>query len=47
MVAHVVNLEGGVGDIELMGEEFFEFAAAGVAVFVPPDEDVGCEGWEA
>ena len=47
MVAHVVDLEGGMGDAVLVGEEFFEFAPAGVAVFVLADEDVGGEGREA
>jgi hypothetical protein len=41
MVAHVVDLEGGMGDAVLVGEELFEFAPAGVAVFLPADEDVG------
>ena len=41
MVAHVIDLEGGMGDAVLVGEEFFEFAPAGVAVFVPSDEHVG------
>src|SRR5215210_4715722 len=44
MVAYVVDLEGGVGDAVLPGEELFEFAPAGVAVFLPADEDVGGEG---
>src|SRR5829696_6964936 len=44
MVAYVVDLEGGVGDAVLPGEEFFEFAPAGVAIFSPADEDVGGEG---
>src|SRR5215212_6684001 len=47
MVAHVVDLEGGVGDAVLVSEELFEFAPAGVAVFVLADEDVGGEGREA
>ena len=47
MVANVVDLQGGMGDTVLLGEEAFEFAPAGVAVFVPADEDVGGEGWEA
>src|SRR5215211_1305180 len=47
MVAYVVDLEGGMGDAVLAGEEFFEFAPAGVAVFVATDEDVGGEGGEA
>jgi hypothetical protein len=41
VITDVVHLEGGMGDIELVGEELFEFAAAGVAVFVAADEDVG------
>lgn len=41
MFAHVVDLEGGMGDAVLVGEEFFEFAPAGVAVFVSSDEHVG------
>jgi hypothetical protein len=47
MVVHVVDLEGGMGDAVLVGEEFFEFAPAGVAVFVLADEDVSGEGREA
>jgi hypothetical protein len=47
MVAHVVDLEGCMGDAVLVGEELFEFAPAGVAVFVLADEDVGGEGREA
>src|SRR5215211_3497109 len=47
MVAYVVDLEGGMGDVVLAGEEFFEFAPAGVAVFLAADEDVGGEGREA
>ena len=47
MVAHVVNLEGSMGDAVLVGEEFFEFAPAGVAVFVLADEYVGGEGRKA
>src|SRR5215204_4793573 len=47
MVAYVVDLEGGMGDVVLAGKEFFEFAPAGVAVFVAADEDVGGEGREA
>src|SRR5215203_4850229 len=47
MVAYVVDLEGGVGDAVLVSEELFEFAPAGVAVFVLADEDVGGEGREA
>jgi hypothetical protein len=47
MVAYVVDLEGGMGDIVLSVEEFFEFAPAGVAVFLAADEDVGGEGREA
>src|SRR5215212_4678612 len=47
MVAYVVDLEGGVGDAVLPGEEFFEFAPAGVAIFSPADEDVGGEGRKA
>ena len=47
MVAHMVDLEGGMRDAVLVSEEFFEFAPAGVAVFVPSDEDVGGEGREA
>src|SRR5215210_3080373 len=47
MVADVVDLEGGMGDIVFVGEEVFEFAPAGMAVFVPADEDVGGEGWKA
>jgi hypothetical protein len=47
MVAHVVDLESGMGDAVLVGDELFEFAPAGVAVFVLTDEDVGGEGWEA
>ena len=39
--ADVVDLEGGVGDAVLAGEEILEFAAAGVAVLVLADEDVG------
>ena len=35
MVTYVVDLEGGVGDPELVGEDLFEVAAAGVAVLVP------------
>jgi hypothetical protein len=46
MVVHVVDLEGGMGDAVLVGEEFFEFAPAGVAVFVLADEDVSGEGRE-
>jgi len=41
VITDVVHLEGGMGDIELVGEELFEFAAAGVAVFVAADEDMG------
>ena len=41
MFAHVVDLEGGMGDTVLVGEKFFEFAPSGVAVFVPSDEHVG------
>src|SRR5215212_3776862 len=44
MVAYVVDLESGVGDAILPGEELFEFAPAGVAIFSPADEDVGGEG---
>ncbi len=47
MVVHVVDLEGSMGDPVLVGEELFEFAPAGVAVFVPADENVGGEGREA
>ncbi len=46
-VARVVYLEGGVGDPELVGEEFLEVVAAGVAVLVVTDEDVRREGGEA
>lgn len=45
--ADVVDLEGGVGDTVLAGEEGFEVAAAGVAVLALADEDVGGEGGEA
>src|SRR5918998_554237 len=45
--ADVVDLEGGVGDTVLAGEEVFEVAAASVAVFALADEDVGGEGREA
>jgi hypothetical protein len=41
VVADVVDLEGGVGDTVLAGEEGFEVAAAGVAVLTLADEDVG------
>src|SRR5215211_4948469 len=47
MVAHMVDLEGGMGDVELLSEELFEFAPAGVAVFLTADEDVGGEGRES
>ena len=47
MVANMVDLESGVGDAVLVSEELFEFAPAGVAVFVLADEDVGGEGREA
>ena len=47
MVAHVVDLEGSMGDAVLVSEEIFEFAPAGVAVFVLADEDVGGEGRKA
>lgn len=47
MVAYVVDLEGGMGDTVLLGEEFFELSPAGVAVFALADEDVGGEGWKA
>src|SRR5215210_4493828 len=47
MVADVVDLEGGMGDIVFVGEEVFEFAPADMAVFVPADEDMGGEGWKA
>ena len=41
VVVGVIYLEGGVGDPELVGEELFEVAAAGVAVLLVADEDVG------
>ncbi len=41
MVAYVVDLEGGMGDVVLLGEEPFEFAPAGMAVFAAAYEDVG------
>ena len=41
VIADVVDLEGGVGDAVLAGEEVLEFAASGVAVLVLADEDVG------
>src|SRR5215212_11887285 len=44
MVAYVVDLESSVGDAVLPGEELFELAPAGVAIFSPADEDVGGEG---
>ena len=44
VVADVVYLEGGMRDAVLAGEQIFEFAAAGVAVFVLADQDVGGEG---
>lgn len=47
MVSDVVDLKGGVGDAVLVGEETFEFASAGVAVLLAPDEDVGGEGGKA
>src|SRR5829696_993979 len=47
VVADVVDLEGSVGDAVLLGEEVFEVAAPGVAVFATADEDVGREGREA
>src|SRR5215207_448452 len=47
MVAHVVDLQGGMGDTVLVGEEAFEFAPAGVAVFVSAYEDMSGEGWKA
>src|SRR5919199_1333805 len=47
MVADVVYLEGGVGDVVLTGEEVFEVAPAGVAVLALADEDVGGESREA
>ena len=47
MVTDVVHLEGGMGDTVFAGEEVFEFAPAGVAVFLASDEDVGGEGGEA
>src|SRR5215207_1811986 len=47
MVADVVYLEGGMGDTVFVGEEVFEFAPAGVAVFLAADEHVGGEGGEA
>jgi hypothetical protein len=37
MVADVIYLEGGVFDPVLAGEEFFEVAAPGVAVFFATD----------
>ena len=47
VVAGVVYLEGCVLDAVLAGEEFFEVTAAGVAVLVAADEDVGRERGEA
>ena len=47
VVSDVVDLQGGVGDAVLAGEEVFEVAAPGVAVLVLADEDVGGEGREA
>src|SRR5918995_1602597 len=47
MVSYVVHLEGGMGDAVFVGEEVFEFAPAGVAVFPAADEDVGGEGGES
>jgi hypothetical protein len=41
VVVGVIYLEGGVGDPELVSEELFEVAAAGVAVLLVADEDVG------
>ena len=41
VIAGVVYLEGGVGDPELVGQKLLEVAAAGVAVLVVGDEDVG------
>ena len=47
VVARVVYLEGGVAYPELVGEELFEVAAAGVAILVATYEDVRREGREA
>src|SRR5215210_2042572 len=47
VVSHVVHLEGGMGDAVFVGEEVFEFAPAGVAIFPAADEDVGRKGGEA
>ena len=47
MVADVVYLEGGMGDTVFAGEEVFQFATAGVAIFLAADEHVGGEGGEA
>src|SRR5215212_1626292 len=44
MVACVVDLEGSVGDAVFPGKDLFEFASAGVAIFLLADEDVGGEG---
>ncbi len=46
VVVGVIYLEGGVGDPELVGEELFEVATAGVAILVATDEDVRREGRE-
>jgi len=47
VIADVVDLEGGMGDTVLVFQQFFEVAAAGVAVLALAYEDVGGEGWEA
>src|SRR5215216_6672864 len=47
LISGVVHLEGGVFDAVLVGEEFFQVAAPGMAVLVVADEHVGREGGEA
>src|SRR5919112_1211088 len=47
MVAYMVHLEGGMGDSVFAGEEVFEFAPAGVGVFLAADQHVGGEGGKA
>ena len=47
LISGVVHLEGGVFDAVLVGEELFEVATSGMAIFVVADEHVGREGGEA